>query len=490
MVHLQRSLIFPSLTFQSDARFKNSESDKTTPIFKLNWDTIEKIKAERWLKQNSKSSNSKFPGTLPTKYDEWVKDMFFALPEAYLSEIHRCARLAQTEWGTSRNFDTMIQEICLKPSIEYAYVAFRLLADCLYDKNTSYFYRGPDKVIATQAMLYKFWSFQVGSGVVQSNSKFDKIKVSLNRAALQTQRSLLMDIICNKCGEKVFLEASSDGWKVNMSDIEVICSCGNKVVGMAPPAPPSAHPYPLNDDSDKYHARNFLNSIDEYEKKIEEQNRVVTLSPAIDKYVDVPVKEIKFRDTNRSVIDDLRSKGYGVYNNNPHSILKPPQVATEGTVVKAISPIPKINNIVRHDYIIPDHEESFTPGVPGSCTALKELIKANETMTQAMEPRGDDNEKIAENMLFSELKKGLKDLPKEPMNKIKVLVNGMPIMELLGCNQTGAWLSEKDAVSDALKMEKIIKYTKGKELLKTIYVPGYLLSMAFGRPEKKKVKKK
>jgi hypothetical protein len=493
MVHLQRSLLFPNLNFQSEAQFKSwspdgpdfkraSNSGKTTSIFKLDWGAVDKIKEDRWLKDIAKTSDSKFPGTLPQKYDSWVKGMLFALPENYLSEIRRCARLAQTEWGTGRGFDTMIREICLQPAVEYAYVAFRLMADCLYDASTNYFYRGPDKGIATQALLYKFWSFQTGRGLVRSNSGFDKLDTSYSSdLEIFKKRISLMSINCDKCGEKAFLEASSDGWKVNMSDIEVICSCGNKVIGMAPTAPAPAHPsYPLNDDSSKYQAREFMKAIEGYEKDTEKTIVIRPADPSL--YVDAPVAEIKLRNSHDAVISDLKKKGYVVYDNNPKSVLNPPQVASEGVIVKATTPITKGSPVIMAEDI-PEHEESFTQGVPGSCAALKELVKANKIMTEAMEPRGNGVEKKAENMLFSELKDGLKDLPKEGADKIKVLVNGMPVMEMIGCP---AGLSEKDAVHDALQMEKIKRYTRGKELLKTVYVPGYLLSLVFGRPEKKK----
>jgi hypothetical protein len=86
VVHLNHSLFFPTLTFQSDAQFKSwgSDSDKSTPVYKLDWGTVDDIKESKWKGTDAVTSDSKFPGTLPQKYDEWVKSMSFAIPGAYL----------------------------------------------------------------------------------------------------------------------------------------------------------------------------------------------------------------------------------------------------------------------------------------------------------------------------------------------------------------------------------------------------------------------
>lgn len=163
-------LLFPTLIRVGETSFKSwSDSEKAaTSLYQLSWDPVDKIKTDRWNKGD-------FPGTLPEKYDSWVKDMTFAIPQHYLMEVRRTARLSVLEWCTSRPFDTMVREICLEPAVSYAYVSFRLVADCLYDSDTNYFYRGNDKILAPQAMLYKFWSHQTGRGLLRAFSRFDKI---------------------------------------------------------------------------------------------------------------------------------------------------------------------------------------------------------------------------------------------------------------------------------------------------------------------------
>ena len=169
MVRLNE-LLFPSLIRTGETKFKSwSDSEKTTGLYKVDWDSIDKIKKDRW------GDDESFPGTLPPKYDEWVKEMVFAIPTHYMDEIRHAARRGLVQWCTRRHFDTMIREICLMPAVSSIYVSFRLLADCLYDPEKNYFYRGEDKVLAPQALLYKFWAHQTGRGLIREHCHFEKI---------------------------------------------------------------------------------------------------------------------------------------------------------------------------------------------------------------------------------------------------------------------------------------------------------------------------
>jgi len=656
MVHLQHSILFPTLTFETDAQFRGAPSEKTTPVYKLDWGNVDRIKEDRWMKQVAKTADSRFPGTLPQKYDLWVKGMSFALTEAYLTEIRRCARMAQTEWGAERRFDTAIREICLEPAISCCYVAFRMLADCLYDPKANYFYRGPDKVLATQALLYKFWAFQTGRGLVQGHARFDRIEWQINEAALK-RRTLLQSLSCPKCGEKAFIESSSEGWKFNQTD--VICSCGNEVQ-KTDGQPGSITWSPCNDDSTKHQIREFLKAVDDYEKKLEVEYRTVDAhsqgpvketveeteldrffstgskkmslrdfnmnsmnftgrtaggtaqyigpfsfkncnlfrrgegfeleaevyqgdffsasvngvekllenpklpdftifkcgrsirlcGPTVIKLSSTPppvitikiraiidkrgdgkqrfigkgsdgpdgvVKEIDFSKTNESVITELKGKGYQVYDNNPKSILKPPQPCTYGEKVGVV------DDFRVHKDSTKDEDRAFIEAYESQVDckteknlptlldgavqtlnrkktgSLSELRKANEAVARALDTSyvSSGAERQADDMMFGELKDGLKDLPKgvddigeagavfcRQPKRIKVLVNGMPVVEM---NTFG--MSESEAVAAALKDEGIKNHTKGKRLAKVFFAPGYCLSLAFERKKPGKKRK-
>jgi hypothetical protein len=184
MIHLG-SLLFPSLVRCGETTFKSwSDGKSATTLYRLDWSRADSAREASWVKwvgdrpstSNTTTYLCKYHGTLPKKYDDWVKSMLFAIPQNYFDEIRRTARMGLIEWSTGRPFDTMIRDICLQPAIGYIFTSFRLLADCLYDEKTNYFYRGPDKVIAPQALLYKFWSGQTGGGLVRDHAHFNRIE--------------------------------------------------------------------------------------------------------------------------------------------------------------------------------------------------------------------------------------------------------------------------------------------------------------------------
>ena len=164
MLRLSHSLSFPLLLRVGETEFSSwQEKGNSTTLYRLDWSRLDSEREQRWLKWHSeaRSSDQKFvlatyPGSLPEPYDSMVKAMIFSVPGKYLDEIRRNCRMAAVEWATERHFDTMIREVCLKPAIAYAYTAFRLLTDCLYDPKTNYFSRQDEKAYAPQALLYKF----------------------------------------------------------------------------------------------------------------------------------------------------------------------------------------------------------------------------------------------------------------------------------------------------------------------------------------------
>jgi hypothetical protein len=276
MVHLHGSLLFPSLVLINKVQFKSwntNTNDKTTFVYKLDWEKIDNIKKENWKRNKQQTSESEFPGTLPQKYNKFVNDLQFSIPTQYMDEIRRNSRQAQLEWATNRHFDTTIKEICLQPSIEYAYVAFRLLTDCLYDPKTNYFYRGHNKSFATQALLYKFWAHQTGRSMIRNNAKFNKI----NDVGLKN-RVLLLSANCD-CGERAFIEATSPGWKIFLKDIDLTCSCGKNIIRTNGQDAAGFIKNPeQNDDSEKFNIKEFLNSIDEFEKNMDNKISMTSLT--------------------------------------------------------------------------------------------------------------------------------------------------------------------------------------------------------------------
>lgn len=179
MLSILNPLYFPRLVRIGQANFSAwSDNSKMTPLYKLDWSQIEKIKEKEfkgWAK-NHANIDTKYVGDLPKEYDEWLKNFTFAIPDHYMTKIRAFARQGLEGWTTNYPFDTNIREMCLKPAISAVEVSFKLIADCPYDKQTNYFYREDDKIIVAHAALYKFWCFQTGRGCIEDHANFQRLE--------------------------------------------------------------------------------------------------------------------------------------------------------------------------------------------------------------------------------------------------------------------------------------------------------------------------
>lgn len=186
-------LLFPNLYFYKDGKLKRNNG-KTTKIrlYKLDWNSIEKIKQEhhdKWLKEQwnvNPSTRPKFL-TLPPEYIDIVDNFVFAIDLDYEKEIHRNSHRADEEWHVKRSFDTNVREYCLTPAISHVEVAFYLLSDCFYDEEKQWFSRHDGYgSIAKEAMLYRFWCGQTGRGLIWNRAGLNKLKSYVERKKIIT----------------------------------------------------------------------------------------------------------------------------------------------------------------------------------------------------------------------------------------------------------------------------------------------------------------
>ena len=186
MLGLQHSLDFPKLVYVKDVNFKSrSETDesKSSQLYRLDWtsfDRKQKEKFEKWRDENWKDHGMEYVPSLPENYDKWMDGLRFAINHSYKNEIYRNTRRSLEEWGIKRSFDTVIREMCLKPAEMHVEVAFKLIADCMYDEDTNYFYRGSARAILSHALLYRFWFHQTGRGLVKVKAEWDKLEWKRN----------------------------------------------------------------------------------------------------------------------------------------------------------------------------------------------------------------------------------------------------------------------------------------------------------------------
>ena len=146
--------IFPKLVFEKETTFKNNEG--SSRVYRLDW--------------------SGHSGDLPLEYREWSDNLLFVISDDYYNEIQRCMRRFNEEWAMRRRFDTSVRETCLNPAIEFAFTAFYLLCDCLYDEEKNYFLRDSRKIIAHNILAYRFWWTQTGEGCVRYHAKLDEME--------------------------------------------------------------------------------------------------------------------------------------------------------------------------------------------------------------------------------------------------------------------------------------------------------------------------
>jgi len=178
MLSLSQPFYFPKFIHAGEANFKAwSDRFKKTRLYKLDWSQAENYKEDKYYKwAKERDIKAKYTGELPVKYDEWLKNITFAIPEHYMYRIKDFSQKANFGWCDKYPYDTSIRELCLKPAISYVEVAFKLIADCPYNEETNYFYRGDDRILIAHAALYKFWSFQTGRGCVEDHADFRRLE--------------------------------------------------------------------------------------------------------------------------------------------------------------------------------------------------------------------------------------------------------------------------------------------------------------------------
>jgi len=181
-------LVFPSLTRIDEVSFKSwSESKGKTGVYKLNWDGFDKRILEKAVKAhyavtvydndgNPMEREFEAPSQpLPKEWDEMLNKIEYAIPHHYLDEIRRMTHMGMLEWAQERHFNTSIREMCLEPAQTFIGCAFKLIADCCYDRNMNYFMRDDFKHFVAPLCIYRFWKHQTGDAHPIQHSGIDKL---------------------------------------------------------------------------------------------------------------------------------------------------------------------------------------------------------------------------------------------------------------------------------------------------------------------------
>ena len=176
MLRSTHYLHFPKFVYNGRVEMKQwKDTDKVADCYELDWSSKEDRAQKRFDDLAGASGNVKFVPDFPEEYSEWLSGLQFVISRAYMEEIRRNAQKALEEWNLNRPFDTICREMCLRPAIQYAYTAFYLTADCVYDSTENFYYRGPRKSLITHALAYKFWVYQTGINVVKYNAELERL---------------------------------------------------------------------------------------------------------------------------------------------------------------------------------------------------------------------------------------------------------------------------------------------------------------------------
>lgn len=159
------SLRFPHLDWLETVSI-NTKDDEV-PLFVANWLPIDQM-------HNGKEG----PRFLPADFENVISGPF-AIPGHYQREIqHYCITAAAEAARIERRFDTMLRDVCFKPTVAAVNAAFTLLADCAYDPKKGYWDRSAYKRIRKHAMLWKFWAAHTGRGLVWEFAEMDRLDLT------------------------------------------------------------------------------------------------------------------------------------------------------------------------------------------------------------------------------------------------------------------------------------------------------------------------
>jgi len=161
MLGTTNALIFPRLKFLGKVNFGISKKEERN-LYKLDWYHLD-----------NKESNM---SSLPSKFNNFTKDLTFVISAHYMKAIKHFANLALKERNISWSFDTCIRDNICCVSQACVETAMMLLADCTYDKKREYWMPCEEgRYFVKPLLIFKFWAFQTGRGLVRSKSKIDKL---------------------------------------------------------------------------------------------------------------------------------------------------------------------------------------------------------------------------------------------------------------------------------------------------------------------------
>ena len=177
-----KTLIFPRLSYLKDIKFDGDSGNKKSSLFQLDWSWHDECLRLKYF-----TDKDRVPPQLPQEYEDLVCGLIYAVPPNYKREINRLCNLAINEFSIDRPFDTSIREMLTDVADQAIVCAFKLLSDCVYDRDTNYFYHKPDKFLIWRILVYRFWVHQTGRGLPWFNADLDKLDMEIRCRDMQSK---------------------------------------------------------------------------------------------------------------------------------------------------------------------------------------------------------------------------------------------------------------------------------------------------------------
>jgi hypothetical protein len=170
----RKTLTFPEIVYQGKVTFGNSGKGETS-LFSLDWNRFLDD-----IRYHHREENQEGPLKLSHHFYSDILEGPFAVPQKYLREIRHFSQFSIIDRSRERHFDPSMRDVCLSVSNSAANAAFKLLADCYYDKAENNYYRGPDKVVIPYVLMVAFWANQTNRAMVENYAEIPYLQNLVN----------------------------------------------------------------------------------------------------------------------------------------------------------------------------------------------------------------------------------------------------------------------------------------------------------------------
>lgn len=168
--------VFPDINYYKS--LNNSKNPKNEiKLTKLNWDYSEGKKRGNYSKWQTETGNTylEFVPSLPDNWNDFLNNQVFSMNQETLDEIR--FHVNQGIDNSDRKKLPYIHENFTFESTTKSFeIAFRILADCLYDEEKMNWANDSKKSLVASILLYKFWAHQIKYSEVLKLSLIDKLK--------------------------------------------------------------------------------------------------------------------------------------------------------------------------------------------------------------------------------------------------------------------------------------------------------------------------